>query len=159
MMRSFFFSAVFGTLVSLVAMHSGATAGSPIQAILVGVLSALGFWTASAMMRGRLRRKQGVPPSMLPGEEARLYGPGELIDSAGRAKVWIYVSNMRLLVRGDDGATLDLPLAEVQELRPPRIGFLSGELSLVAKDRGLFRLKVPDARRWHAAIHGAIHQS
>jgi hypothetical protein len=156
--RSFFLSALFGTLVSLVAVHVGSTAGSPIQAVLVGILSALGFLTASVMMRGRLRRRQGDAPAMLQGEEARLYGPGELIDAGGRAKVWIYVSNMRLLVRAEDGARLDLPLGEIDELRPPRPGFLSGELYLVAKGRGLFTLKVPDARRWHAAIHGAIHR-
>jgi hypothetical protein len=158
MMRRFFLAAVFGTLVSLVAIHAGATAQSPIQAILVGVLSAFGFLTASMFMRGRVRRKQGEIPSMLAGEEARLYGPGELSDSTGSAKVWIYVSNMRLMLRDEDGDKLDLPLSEIEELRPPRSGLFSGEVSLVAKGRGLLRLKVPDALRWHSAIRSAIHR-
>jgi hypothetical protein len=157
-MRSYFLSALFGTLVSLVAMHVGATAGSPIQALLVGLLSAFGFLMASVMMRGRLRRKQGEIPAMLQGEEARLYGPGELSDSGGTAKVWIYVSNLRLMVRGEDGAKVDLKLSEIEELRPPQSGVLNGRVSLVAKGHGLLHLKVPDAKRWHAAIHDALHQ-
>lgn len=110
------------------------------------------------MIRHRLRSRQGAAPSLLEGESALLYGPGELSDSAGSAKVWIYVSNLRLMVRDEDGAKVEMPLSDIEELRPPRLGFFGGELGLVAKGRGLLVLKVPDVSRWHRAIHSAIHK-
>jgi hypothetical protein len=157
MTRRFFFAGVFGTLVTLVAVHTGATAHSPIQAVLVGMLSSAGFLMASLLARGRVRRSQGEAPAMQPGEEARLYGPGTLSDSGGSSEAWFYLSNRRLLFRDASGAGLDLPLAEIEELRPPQPGLLSGKVTLVAKGRGLITLKVPDARRWHGAIRKAIH--
>ena len=158
MMRRFFFAVIFGTLVSLVAAKFGATAGSPIQAILVGVLSAMGFLTASTIARGRVRRKQGEAPAMLPGEKALLYGPAGLSDQGGSSQAWVYVSNMRLLMRDEGGSKLDLKLSDIEELRPPKAGMFSGEVALVARGHGLLTLKVPDAKRWHQAISGAIHQ-
>ena len=93
---------------------------------------------------------------MLPGETALLYGPGELSDQGGSSKVWIYVSNLRLMLRDADGDKVDLKLSEIEELRPPQSGLLGGRLKIVAKGRGLLTLKVPDAKRWHKAIHDAI---
>ena len=158
MTRRFFLAALFGTLIGLAAWHFGATAHSPIQALCVGALSAMGFATAAVMTRGRLRRKQGEAPSMLAGETALLYGPITLTDSGGTSKAWAYLSNLRLMFRDGEGSGVDMKLSEIDELRPPRAGFFSGELSLVANGRGLMTLKVPDAKRWHAAIQGAIRK-
>lgn len=158
MMRRFFFALIFGTLVSLAAVHLGATAHSPIQAILVGILSAMGFMTASVFARGRVRRKQGEAPAMLAGETALLYGPLELSDAGGKSQAWGYVSNFRLMFRDEDGARIDLKLSDIEEMRPPKSGFFGGELALVAKGHGLLTLKVPDASRWHSVIQEAVRK-
>jgi hypothetical protein len=156
MIRSFFFALFFGTLVSLVAVHLGATGQSPLQAICVGLLSSMGFMTATVLVRGRVRRRQGETPDLLSGEVATLYGPGEISDSGGSSEAWFYLSNRRLMLRNVSGAKLDLRLDEIEELRPPREGFLNGTLSLVAKGRGILTLKVPDAKRWHDAIRDSL---
>jgi hypothetical protein len=156
MIRRILLAAVLGGLVGFTALRLGA-AGSPIQAILVGVLSAMGFMTASVMARGRVRGRQGEAPELLPGETARLYGPVEVVDAGGASKAWAYVSNRRLMLRDASGSKADLALSDIEELRPPQAGLFSGQVSLVAKGRGLLTLKVPDAKRWHAAIHGALH--
>jgi hypothetical protein len=157
MIRSFFFSLFFGTLVSLVAVHGGATGHSILQAVFVGILSSVGFMTATVLVRGRVRRKQGEAPELLAGEAATLYGPGQITDSGGSSEAWFYLSNRRLMLRDAGGAQVDLRLDEIQELRPPSAGFFSGTVSVVAKGRGVLTLKVPDAKRWHRAIHDAIH--
>ena len=156
MIRRALIAALLGALVGFTALRLGA-ASSPIQAILVGVLSAMGFLTASVMARGRVRGKQGEAPELMPGETARLYGPVEIVDAGGASKAWAYVSNRRLMLRDASGSKADLALADIEELRPPKERLFGGEVALVAKGRGLLTLKVPDAKRWHAAIHSALH--
>jgi hypothetical protein len=155
--RSVFFAAAFGAGVAFMAARLGATAGSALQAALVGLLSSLGFFAASVLARGRVRRRQGAPPEMAPGEAALLYGPGELKDSQGSLNAWFYLSNQRLRIRGEGGEALDLGFSEIEELRPAKGGFFKGEFALVARGRGLLKFSVPDAPRWHAALRGAMH--
>lgn len=158
MIRRFFFALFFGTLIALAAMGLGITGSSHVQTAGIGILSALGFLVATLMARGRLRRSQGEVPVLKDKETVLLYGPGELTDAGGSSPAWFYVSNQRLMLRGGVGEALDLPLADIEELRPPISGLFSGQVLLVAKGQGLLKLKVPDAARWHAAISRAIHR-
>jgi hypothetical protein len=151
-------SLFFGTAVAALAWSLGLAGGSKAQAHLIGLLSALGFSTASLITRGRLRRSQGQAPAMRAGEEALLFGPGELRDEGGSSKAWFYLSNQRLLIRGSGGEAVDIELPQIQELKPFKAGFFSGELGLVAQGKGLLRLKVPDPPRWHKALALALRK-
>lgn len=157
MISRFFFSALFGTLVGLIA----AKASGPAAGLAAGLLSAAGFIVGGRLLRARLRKRQGQAPDMLPGETALLHGPGLVADRQGSAQAWLYLSDRRLLLHEEGGAApVQIPLNEIEELRPPRTGWWTGgELALVAKGKGLLRLKVPDCARWHAAIQGALKNS
>jgi hypothetical protein len=155
LIRRFFFAAVFGTLMAFLAMKLGLSK-APVQAIATAMFSALGFFMSSMMLRGRLRRRQGEAPRLLEGEKALLFGPGEVADSQGSAKAWIYLSNLRLMLREEGGGAVDLKLEEIEELRPAKEKLFGGELALVAKGRGLIRLKVPDVSRWQKAMQEAL---
>jgi hypothetical protein len=155
--KRFFSPLIFGTLVGLGAVHLG-LASQPIQGVMAGILSGLGLFSASHMARSRLRLRQGEAPAMQPGETALLYGPAELSDVGGSSKAWIYLSNQRLILRSQDGDSVDFALDQIDELRPPQEGLFGGELRLLVRGRGLLTLKLPDATRWHKAIHKALHQ-
>ncbi len=157
-LRSFFLPLFFGTLVGLAAAgRSGPAAG-----ILAGLLSFLGFFFGGKLARGRVLKRQGPPPSMRPGEQALLHGPGEVADARGSAPAWIYLSNQRLTLQeqgADAGAGTDIALSRIEELRPARQGWFGGEVVLVAAGQGMITLKVSDARRWHGALKAALQSS
>jgi hypothetical protein len=155
----FIFAAIFGTLLAFLAHGLGLTRGSVAQALGLGLLSAMGFATAAVFTRSRLARKKGQAPRMEEGETALLHGPLELAQGGGEAEAWAFLSDRRLTLNALDGSVAEIRLSQITELRPPRPGLTgAGEVSLVAEGKGLLTLKVPDAKRWHRALQGAIRK-
>jgi hypothetical protein len=123
---------------------------------MVGGLSACGYFAASTLMQGRIRRRQGESPALESGEAARLYGPATLQDEQGKAEGWLYLSDRRLIFRDPQGQGLELPLGDVRELKPAASGFFQGSFEFVAREQGQMRFVVPDAKRWHRALSEAL---
>lgn len=148
MIRRSFVSVIFGALAGLAAFHqSGLAAG-----LAAGVLSAAGFWVISSALRARSLKRQGKIPNLLPGEVALLYGPCEISDDTGSSRAWAYLSNQRLLLRDEEGnASVDLNLSDIEELRPDKAG-----VQVLSKKHGLFKLKLPDPKRWLEALRKAV---
>ncbi len=145
MIRRIILSLIFGASLGVIAArYSGTAAG-----VAAGILSTIGFWVGSTLVRSRLRAKQGVAPSMSPGEVAVLYGPCSILaKGAAPQPAWAYLSNFRLRLRGEgDSLSVDLALKDIEELRPTPKGVM-----VVSKSQGSFDLALPDAKRWLSAL-------
>lgn len=147
---------LLGAATALLAWRLGSVEGSPFQACMVGGLSACGYFAASTLMQGRVRRRQGETPPLEKGESARLYGPATLQDEQGKAEGWLYLSDRRLIFREAQGQGLELPLREIRELRPLASAFFQKSFEFVAHEQGALRFVVPDAKRWHRALTEAL---
>lgn len=133
-------AAVVGFFASRI---SGSAAG-----VTAGILSFAGFIAGSMLLRSRLRARQGTPPGLEPGEEARLYGPCLVLEGASWKKAWAYLSNRAFKLRGEgDSFSMDLALSDIEEIRPRPKG-----LGLAVRGRGLIDMKFADAPRWIAAL-------
>lgn len=153
MIRSLLIALPFGALLGWLA--SGRS--GPLAGLAVGIFSAIGFSMVHYFARARVRSRQGAAPAMLEGEKALLHGPGEWIEAKASAKAWVYLSNLRLIVKeeGDSGEVV-VDLKDIEEVRPAQDRFFSSELKLVAKGHGLITLKLPDAKRWQLALQQAL---
>lgn len=142
-------------LFSLGRHYSGNAAG----VFLAGLGVAVGL-TVGKMVRGRGVRMAPPPPQPLPGERPALHGPLRLLQAQGPAReAWAYLSDQRLSLRPlDQGDGVDLALADLDEIRPLQRGWRGGRLSLVFKGQ-VWKLQVPDARRWESALRAASRKS
>ncbi len=151
MIRRILLALIFGTSIGFLAeRYSGAAAG-----IVAGLFSAMGFAAASFYVRSRMRTRQGETPVMEEGEEALLHGPCSILrPDAAPQKVWAYLSNRRLSLRGQqDSMAVDLKLDIIEELRPRPKGMM-----VVVRGWGNFDLEFPDVPRWTAALRAAVRR-
>lgn len=131
--------------------YSGVPAG-----IFLGALGAVVGWNVGRLVRGRSMRNAPPAPDLRAGEAPLLHGPLELLQSQGPARpIWAYLSTQRLsLCPLDLGDAVHLELTELDEIRPIERSWRGGRLSLVFKGQ-VWKLRVPDARRWETALRSA----
>jgi hypothetical protein len=134
--------------------YSGLPAGA-----FMGTVGVLMGWVLGKLLRGRAVQQAPPPPEALPGERPVLHGPLSLLQPQGPSRqAWGYLSDQRLSLRPlDAGAGVDLSLSDLEEIRPQQKGWRGGRLSLVFKGQ-VWKLQVPDARRWEQALRAAVRK-
>lgn len=128
--------------------YSGLAAG-----LFMGTVGVAAGLAVGKIVRGRVLRNAPAGPELLPGETPRLHGPVQLLQPQGPAReAWAYLSDQRLSLRPSDGGEgVDLKLSELEEIRPGKKSWRGGELGLVFAGK-TWKLRVPDAARWAAAL-------
>lgn len=128
--------------------YSGLAAG-----LFMGGVGIAAGLAVGKIVRRRVLRNAPPAPALQAGEQARLHGPVQLLQPQGPAReAWAYLSDQRLsLLPEDGGAGVDLKLSELEEIRPGKKSFRGGELGLVFAGK-TWKLRVPDAARWAAAL-------
>ena len=154
MIKSILLSLFLGAIVGRFATsRSGQAAG-----LMLGLVSATGFFLLQQFTRSRLRGRQGAPPDPREGETPVLHGPAEWFDDEESYKVWLYLSNQRLTVNEESGSMIrEMELRDIEELRPLKENVFGGEFSLVSKGQGMLKLKMAGAKRWHATLQLAMN--
>jgi hypothetical protein len=142
--------------LGLIVYGLGARYSGPAAGFFLGALGAVAGYGIGRLVRGRAVRNAPTPPERRAGENPLLHGPLQLRQAQGPDRdVWGYLSDQRLsLVPLEGGDAVDLELKAVEEIRPGRRTWRGGEMTVVVNGNA-WRLRVPDAQRWTAALRAA----
>lgn len=141
----------------ILAAFGGRVGGAP-AAALMGAVGLLAGWSMGRLVRSRKMRQAPAAPPLRAGETPLLHGPVRLLQEGGARACWAYLSDRRLSLLPEDlGEGVDLELSRLDEIRPLKRRWRSGELSVVVEGRS-WRLRLPDVRRWERALRDAARR-